>query len=89
MFFKLFAKECGQMLKSLIYYLFLAAVVFFYVSQVGSFTTYSEPLKGQEESYGIKASSDKQQIMGARWPYLRESMRRTVTRLIRWDFIKM
>ena len=65
MFLKLFAKECGQMLKSLIYYLFLAAVVFFYVSQVGSFTPYSEPLKGQEESYGIKASSDKQQIMGA------------------------
>ena len=53
MFLKLYAKECGQMLKSLIYYLFLAAVVFFYVSQVGSFTPYSEPLKGQEESYGI------------------------------------
>ena len=51
MFFKLFAKECGQMLKSLIYYLFLAALIFFYVSQVGSFTPYSEPLKGQEESY--------------------------------------
>lgn len=65
MFFKLFAKECGQMLKSLIYYLFLAALIFFYVSQVGSFTPYSEPLKGQEESYGVKASSDKQQIMGA------------------------
>lgn len=65
MFFKLFAKECGQMLKSLIYYLFLAALIFFYVSQVGSFTPYSEPLKGQEESYGLKASSDKQEIMGA------------------------
>ena len=65
MFFKLFAKECGQMLKSLIYYLFLAALIFFYVSQVGSFTPYSEPLKGQEQSYGLKASSDKQEIMGA------------------------
>ena len=65
MFFKLFAKECGQMLKSLIYYLFLAALIFFYVSQVGSFTPYSEPLKGQEQSYGLKTSSDKQEIMGA------------------------
>ena len=54
-----------QMLKSLIYYLFLAALIFFYVSQVGSFTPYSEPLKGQEQSYGLKASSDKQEIMGA------------------------
>lgn len=51
MFFKLFQKECVQMGKSLIYWIFIACVGVFFFSQMGSPNFDGKaPVKGQEET---------------------------------------
>lgn len=64
MFFKLFQKECAQMWKSLIYWIFIACVGIFFFSQMGNpdFDG-TAPVKGREETYGEVYSKDKQIIM--------------------------
>lgn len=62
MFFSLFAKECRQILKSIVFYVYIVVLVLFYITQLGDFSTLSKPQPGQE-SYGTKPSSDPQKIM--------------------------
>lgn len=50
-------------LKSLTYYLLIAAVIVFYGTQMGSFKGLSKPVEGKEETYGVKPSEDKKEIM--------------------------
>lgn len=67
MFFPLFFKECRQIAKSLVYYLYLIILVLFLTSQLsdGDWSdTLSEPKPGQE-SYGFKESEDETLIMGS------------------------
>lgn len=63
MFVELFRKESVQILKSITFYIMLAAIVFFFTTQNGEFETFSKPVEGQEKSYGLKACTDKQKIM--------------------------
>lgn len=63
MFGSLFIKECKMTWKSLTYYVLLAAAILFYGTQMGTFSTLSKPVEGQEESYGTKPSEDKEKIM--------------------------
>lgn len=65
MFIELFRKETVMIMKSLTFYIMLAAVVFFFMTQNGEFSTYYKPIEGQEDSYGTKMSTDEQKIMGA------------------------
>lgn len=62
MFFSLFGKECRQMLKSVIYYVYVVILVIFYLTQLGTFNSLEKPEPGLE-SYGISYSEDKQVIM--------------------------
>ncbi|MBS6195688.1 MAG: ABC transporter permease [Clostridiales bacterium] len=63
MFGTLFLKECRQTLKGLTYYILLAVLVLFFGTQMGNFEPLVKPVEGQENSYGMKASEDKQKIM--------------------------
>jgi len=62
MFKTLFLKECKETLKSITYYIFLACIIIFFVTQMGSFGGISKPMPNQE-SYGSKYSDDKNIIM--------------------------
>ena len=65
MFFPLFFKECRQIAKSLVYYLYLIILVLFLTSQLsdGDWSDrLTEPKPGQE-SYGFKESEDETLIM--------------------------
>ncbi|GAA3646165.1 hypothetical protein [Asaccharospora irregularis] len=53
MFKTLFLKECKETLKSITYYIFLACIVIFFITQMGSFPGIAKPVQGQE-SYGFK-----------------------------------
>lgn len=67
MFLTLFGKECKQIAKSLVYYLYLVILVLFLTSQLtdGDWSEQlSEPKPGQE-SYGFKESEDESRIMGS------------------------
>ena len=52
-----------MILKSLTYYILLAAVIAFYGTQMGSFQGLSQPVEGREETYGTKPSEDKNKVM--------------------------
>lgn len=62
MFGTLFAKECKAILKSTTYYLFLACLVLFFVSQMESNAGITKPQRGQAD-YGYQYSKDKEVIM--------------------------
>lgn len=63
MFGVLFFKECKQVLKSLVFYIYVVIFVLFMTSQMGSDETdLQEPLPGQSY-YGMIATRDEQQIM--------------------------
>ena len=62
MFGTLFAKECKAILKSTTYYLFLACLVLFFVSQMESNAGITKPQRGQAD-YGYQYSKDKELIM--------------------------
>lgn len=64
MFKTLFLKECKETLKSITYYIFLACIVIFFITQMGSFQGISKPSTNQE-SYGFKYSDDENIIMQA------------------------
>lgn len=69
MFLNLWKKECAQVGKSLIYWLYVVILAVFFVSQMGSMkeTMIGKPEKGQENymSYGTKKSDDEKDIMEA------------------------
>ncbi|MDS1001941.1 ABC transporter permease [Clostridium sporogenes] len=62
MFKTLFFKECKEMLKSITYYIFLACIIIFFVSQMADFKGVAKPIQGQE-NYGFKYSGDESVIM--------------------------
>lgn len=62
MFKTLFLKECKETLKSITYYIFLACIVIFFITQMGSFQGVSKPIPNKE-SYGFKYSDDENIIM--------------------------
>lgn len=62
MFCSLFAKECRQTVRSLIYWLTVIVLTLFFFSHLGELEITGKPAKGQEE-YGMKYSDDKQVIM--------------------------
>ena len=64
MFGTLFLKECKEILKSVTFYIFLACMVAFFVTQMGEFEGVTKPIPGQE-SYGVKNSSDEKVIMNS------------------------
>ena len=65
MFLQLFLKECKYLLHSLTFYLYLACVIFMYVSQVlPEMKIIEEPKVGQED-YGMKYSKDQNDIRKA------------------------
>lgn len=64
MFGTLFVKECKQITRSLVYYIFLVIFVVFMVSQLGSNEIVEKPQPGQE-NYGMKESTDKDMIMSS------------------------
>lgn len=69
MFLRLWKKECMQVAKSLIYWLYVVALVIFYVSQLGSLGNemIAPPKPGQESygEYGSVETDDEQVIMSA------------------------
>ncbi|NLL00536.1 MAG: ABC transporter permease [Clostridiales bacterium] len=62
MWITLFLKECKEIGRSITYYIFLACLSVFFVSQMGSVDAVSEPLPGAE-SYGWKYSEEEDVIM--------------------------
>lgn len=62
MFKTLFLKECKETLKSITYYIFLACIVIFFITQMGSFEGVQKPIQGQEY-YGSKYSDNERVIM--------------------------
>ncbi|HWT76697.1 MAG TPA: ABC transporter permease [Mobilitalea sp.] len=62
MFISLFLKECRQMLKCLTYYVIIACMVLFYVTQMSEMKIVEKPEPGQKD-YGITYSSDEKVIM--------------------------
>lgn len=64
MFINLLGKECKQILKSVIFYLYLIILAVFVTSQIEEYSVVTKPQPGQE-SYGMKESSDPEEIMQA------------------------
>lgn len=62
MFLTLFLKECKATLKSITYYIFIACLVIFYVSQMSEFQPLSKPEKGSDD-YGVTISTQKDMII--------------------------
>lgn len=62
MFLQLFAKECVQTAKSLIYWLVVLALILDFATQLGNLEIMEKPREGQED-YGWRASDDKELIM--------------------------
>ena len=64
MFGTLFLKECKQILKSMVYYIYVVVFVMFLTSQLsGEITENMEKPQPGLESYGITNSRDKSAIM--------------------------
>ena len=67
MMLTLWKKECTQTVKSLIYWLYVACIVLFYVSQLGRMGDHmlKAPAEGQEDysAYGEKSAASEQEIM--------------------------
>lgn len=62
MFGTLFLKECKQISKSITYYIFLACMILFFVTQLDDFSVVKAPVEG-EENYGYTYSEDETVIM--------------------------
>lgn len=62
MFLSLFLKECRQILKSLIFYIYILVFVLMITSQMSQMESIGAPKPGQD-FYGTVKSEDKQQIM--------------------------
>ena len=62
MFLALLKKECACYLRSVTYFIYLAAMILFYFSQMGDFETVEKPVPGQED-YGVVRTADKDLIM--------------------------
>lgn len=62
MFLALLKKECSCYLRSVTYFIYLAAIILFYVSQMGDFETVEKPVPGYED-YGFVRTTDKELIM--------------------------
>lgn len=62
MFLTLFRKECVQYLKSITYYIFVACLVLYFMTQMGTFETADKPEPGQED-YGYIETENKEVIM--------------------------
>lgn len=63
MFVTLFLKECRQIGKSIVYYVFLACLILFFISQLGSESWSLEKPRPGQENYGSTYSLDEQVIM--------------------------
>ena len=65
MIMTLFKKECAQILKSLIFWLYVACLVLFFNSQMGNSTVLNPPQEGQENyyNYGFKTDITEQDVM--------------------------
>ena len=65
MIITLFKKECTQILKSLIFWLYVACLIFFFNSQMGNSTVLNPPQEGQENyyNYGFKTDITEQDVM--------------------------
>lgn len=65
MIMTLFKKECTQILKSLIFWLYVACLVLFFNSQMGNSTVLNPPQEGQENyyNYGFKTDITEQDVM--------------------------
>lgn len=64
MFLSLFAKECKQISRSLVYFIFLLVFLMFMGSQLGATEIIQKPKLNQED-YGTKLTLDKNEIMSA------------------------
>ena len=62
MFGTLFLKECKQISKSITYYIFVACMAIFIISQMGEFAGVHAPKKGLD-NYGYTYSEDENEIM--------------------------
>lgn len=69
MFLNLLAKECRQTAKSMIYWLIVVILVFFYSSQLGGLSIDEKPEPGQEE-YGLAYGGDEEEVMNHTLGYL-------------------
>ncbi|WP_315167845.1 ABC transporter permease [Metaclostridioides mangenotii] len=58
----LFFKECKEMLKSITYYIFVACIIIFFITQMGTFQGVTKPIQGKE-TYGYKYSQDESIMM--------------------------
>ena len=67
MILTLFRKECSQTAKSLIYWLYVACLVLFFFSQMGSMQILPPPVEGQEDysNYGFRTDITEKEIMEA------------------------
>lgn len=64
MFVSLFFKECREILKSITYYIFLGCLIFYFITQIGTFNAVTKPIKGQE-NYGFKYGYDEDIIVSS------------------------
>ena len=65
MIMTLFKKECAQILKSVIFWLYMACLVLFFNSQMGNSTVLNPPQEGQENyyNYGFKTDITERDVM--------------------------
>ena len=86
MFGTLFLKECKQILKSMVYYIYVAVFVIFLSTQLGGdlVDRIEKPLPDQG-SYGRISSHEPSMVMEK---ILAELMQETYRNSIPWDFIK-
>lgn len=61
-FLTLCRMECHQIAKSLLYYLFIACILLFYITQMGEYDGVTKPIEGAE-SYGYTYSQEEQIMM--------------------------
>lgn len=85
MFLRLFQKECAQVGKSLIYWLYVVCLVVFFSSQMGSMkdNMLQPPERGQDnyQAYGFKEDVTEQDLM--RWESWRGDITMVLLLLIR------
>lgn len=78
MFGTLFGKECKQILKSLVYYIYILILVLFLSTQLGDSDWVTDSMKPEpdQESYGVKKSTDERDIMASALANLLEETER-------------
>lgn len=74
MLLTIFMKECKQIVRSLVFYLYLLVFIFFLTSQMGNTQIIKEPKPGAA-SYGIKQSTDSKIIMSVTLSWLINEIR--------------